>query len=85
MTSSTNPTAPATSRIFIPKGTVVNYSFWSMRTGDVLEGTVELTGDCYITGAAQETDGSWTYGLSPDRSYNCPAGAATVLPPYPAE
>lgn len=66
------------SRLFIPQGTIVDYSF---RQGSKapITGSVTLQADCYITEAFREEDGSWSYTLGTGRTYYCAGGLATVL------
>lgn len=73
----TTLTPAPTASIFIPKGAIVGYSFKASGKPAVT-GTVELVGDCYITEARREEDGSWSYELAPGRTYYCAGGLATV-------
>jgi hypothetical protein len=65
--------------LFIPKGTIVGYSF-SYHGRKPISGTVELMADAYVDSARREEDGSWAYELAPGRTYYCAGGLATVVP-----
>jgi hypothetical protein len=73
-------TTTQTAQIFIPAGTIVGYSY-RMKKSAPVTGTVTLTADCYIPEARREENGSWSYSLSPDRTYYCAGGLATVIGP----
>lgn len=68
-----------TSKILIPAGTIVGFSFEGRPGSNPVTGTVALLGDAIIDDAVREADGCWSYKLSQGRTYYCAGGLATAL------